>query len=234
MEKTKVGFAGNWKDKTKMAKKDMEKKKEKDMDDLRSFISQSVKSGSVGGGGGSLLGGTVGQHGSANSTNSNSLRPSPKQGGETRKEQVQEVPWSDVNGFSGHYSGEVNGDQIPDGQGYMRYSNGIVEKGMFCNGVYQPPSGPPPGPMYGADQNGERKNQGGVPSSSMSVWSLKSSPTMAFVQGGHNVLTGQRPGGSGEGGESSVMGAPTSVHLGGPTLGGGGGGLYGNLNDNRY
>jgi len=229
MEKTKEGFTGNWKDKTKMAKKDMEKRKEKDMDDLRSFISQSVRSGSVGGGGGSLMGGTGGQHGSDNSSNINSRRPSPRQGGGTRKEQVHEVPWSDVNGFSGHYSGEVNGDQIPDGQGSMRYSNGIVEKGTFCNGVYQPPSGPPPKPIYGTDQGGEGKNQAGVPSSSMSVWSLKSSPTMAFVQGGHNVLTGQRPGGSGEGGEggeSSVMGAPTSVHMGGPPIGSGAGGLY--------
>ena len=51
----------------------------------------------------------------------------------------------------------------------------------------------------------------------MSVWSLKSSPTMAFSAGGHNVLTGQPQqhqqrhssgGGSGRG-------APSSIHMSG-------------------
>ena len=132
------------------------------------------------------------------------------------------MPWSDVNGFSGHYTGEVNSQNIPDGKGFMRYSNGVVEEGMFCNGVYQPPNRPSPPNLYHDDGDGDNGG-GGVPSSSMSVWSLKSSPTMAFAQGGHNVLTGNHSRGGG-GGASSVIGAPTSVHLGG---------LYGNL-DRRY
>ena len=108
----------------------------------------------------------------------------------------------------------------------MRYSNGVMEEGLFCNGVYQPPADGMPGYDDAEFDQGDN-GRAGVPSSSMSVWSLKSSPTMAFAQGGHNVLTGNRR--TGGGGASSVMGAPTSVHLGGPSDGG----LYGNVN-RRY
>ncbi|KAL7533360.1 hypothetical protein ACHAXR_005179 [Thalassiosira sp. AJA248-18] len=128
------------------------------------------------------------------------------------------MPWSDVNGFSGQYTGEVNSNNIPDGRGYMQYSNGVVEEGLFCNGVYQPTNDAVVMPSHDGLA---------IPSSSMSVWSLKSSPTMAFAQGGHNVLTGH-PGGGGGGASGSVRGAPTSVHLGGPS------GMYGNMDSRRY
>jgi len=239
---TKHGFSGDWKSGTKIAKKEREKRKEQDMDDLRSFISQSVRSGMSGtnasesvGGGTSLQGGGSQYNNSING-NSNGRRPPPhsQQGQQGRpqqqtKEKVHKVPWSDVNGFSGHYTGEVNAQNVPDGRGFMQYSNGVVEEGMFCNGVYQPPTGPPMQSSFGSS-GGLGGNDGGnqgVPSSSMSVWSLKSSPTMAFAQGGHNLLTGRPLGGNGGGGgSSSVMGAPTSVHLGCP-------GMYVNL-DHRY
>ena len=140
------------------------------------------------------------------------------------------MPWSDVNGFNGVYTGEINSQNVPDGRGYMRYSNGVVEEGMFCNGVYQPPTGPAPvqySEGYGDDDDGIDQEGGAVPSSSMSVWSLKSSPTMALNAGGHNVLTGQQQQQHNRtGGASSVIGAPSSVHLG-PS------GLYGNM-DRRY
>lgn len=122
--------------------------------------------------------------------------------------QVSDMKWSDVNGFSGLYSGEVNSLGIPDGAGLMHYSNGVVEEGLFCNGVYQPPTtGPSIDNGYGGipSENGRR-----APSSSMSVWSLKSSPTMANVQGGPGVLAGRKN----STGASSGRGAPTSVHLG--------------------
>lgn len=230
MIKAKEGFIGNWKTGTPAARKEREKRKEQDIDDLRSFISQSVRSGSTGpGGGGSFLGGGS-QYGSGNNgsdngngNNRNSRRPSPRQQGGEAKEEVHQMPWSDVNGFSGHYTGEVNHDQIPDGRGHMQYSNGVVEKGIFCNGVYQPPDEPPGQSPYVGGRGDSGMNQGiGIPSSSMSVWSLKSTPTMAFAQGGHNVVTGKRPVGGG-----SVMGAPTSVHLGG-------GGMHENTNDDQY
>ncbi|KAL7506378.1 hypothetical protein ACHAXN_006092 [Cyclotella atomus] len=82
---------------------------------------------------------------------------------------VTKLPWSDVNGFGGHYTGEVNGNNAPEGKGYMEYSNGVVEEGMWCNGVFQPPLNFEP-PPYHQDRN--------VPSSSMSVWSLRSTPNM--------------------------------------------------------
>lgn len=89
---------------------------------------------------------------------------SPQQSG-----YVTKMPWSDVNGFSGHYTGEVNHNDAPEGKGYMEYSNGVVEDGMWCNGVFQPPLNFHP-PSY---QDGSN-----VPSSSMSVWSLRSTPNM--------------------------------------------------------
>ncbi len=89
------------------------------------------------------------------------------------------MPWSDVNGFSGHYTGEINANNAPEGRGYMQYSNGVIEDGMWCNGVFQPPLNLPHPPAY--------HNQD-VPSSSMSVWSLKSAPNMTnhnYNLGGH-------------------------------------------------
>jgi len=238
------GFAGNWKNNTKMARSEREKRRDQDMDDLRSFISQSVRSGSVGGGGGSQLGnsGKVrpprGDNGIGGG--SNGKVPSSKRRGRAPRSlnpgDVKDMRWSDVNGFSGLYTGEVNSQNVPDGHGSMRYSNGVLEEGTFCNGVYQPPAdGPAPSSGYMDDvdfnennEGGDRNERIGIPSSSMSVWSLKSSPTMAFTQGGHNVLTGNSQQGRRRGsGASSV--APTSVHLGGH----GGGSLYGNA-QHRY
>ncbi|EJK53084.1 hypothetical protein THAOC_27543, partial [Thalassiosira oceanica] len=91
------------------------------------------------------------------------------------------MPWSDVNGFGGHYTGDVGRGGVPDGRGYMRYSNGVVEEGTFRNGVYHAR------PRRGRRDDGDG---GPVPSSSMSVWSLKSSPTMAMGAGGAGVLGG--------------------------------------------
>ena len=216
MSRAKEPFSGNWKSNTKEAKKDRARRKEEEMNDLRSFISQSVRSGSVhSGGGGSQL------HHQSNNTHQQ-RKKSPKQIHQEPQVgsngQVHNVPWEDVNGFAGQYSGEVNSNNIPDGHGYMQYSNGVVEEGYFCNGVYQPPSGDQVAQHEGNHDNmgeGMGCNAGAIPSSSMSVWSLKSSPTMAFNQGGHNVLTGAHPGNPNGG--TSVMGAPTSVHLGAPS-----------------
>lgn len=198
------GFSGNWMSNTKAAREKREKRSQQDMDDLRSFISQSVRSG--------MSNASGSQTGPQHDNGRNINRRIPPRRGQEVPGEVHEMPWSDVNGFSGHYSGEVNSQKIPDGSGFMQYSNGVVEEGMFCNGVFQPPSDLPH-PSSAFDMGG---NAGAIPSSSMSVWSLKSSPTMAFTQGGHNVLTGNNPGGGI--GASSVLGAPTSVHLNGPDM----------------
>eukprot|EP00984_Skeletonema_dohrnii_P027618 scaffold17236_cov78-Skeletonema_dohrnii-CCMP3373.AAC.3 len=115
------------------------------------------------------------------------------------------MPWSDVNGYSGHYTGEVNENEIPDGRGFMQYSNGVVEDGFFVNGVFQPP-------MPGMVLPQQHMDGNQVPSSSMSVWSLKSTPTMAMHGPNANVMI-MPP----HQGNASAMGAPTSVHMGGPS-----------------
>ena len=48
------------------------------------------------------------------------LEPSQQQG--PRAGHVTDMPWSDVNGFNGVYTGEINSQNVPDGRGYMRYS----------------------------------------------------------------------------------------------------------------
>ena len=126
------------------------------MDDLRSFISQSVRSG---------------MH-SAGSVGPQMMHQAgPPMQSTGPKGQVSEMPWSDVNGYSGHYTGEVNDNDIPDGRGFMQYNNGVVEDGFFVNGVFQPPMPGMVQPQH--QQHMQEGNQ--VPSSSMSVWSLKSS-----------------------------------------------------------
>eukprot|EP00804_Cyclotella_cryptica_P022011 CCRYP_000943-RA/>CCRYP_000943-RA protein AED:0.46 eAED:0.46 QI:0/-1/0/1/-1/1/1/0/86 len=41
--------------------------------------------------------------------------------------------WTDSNG-SGAYTGEVNGLNIPDGMGSIRYTTGLVMEGMWNDG----------------------------------------------------------------------------------------------------
>jgi hypothetical protein len=202
MEKPKNGFS-NWKSNTKTGKMEKEKRKEQELDDLRSFVDPILRSGSSAAGGGI---------GSQQGTHCNT--PTNKKGVAVHG-RVNAMKWSDVNGFSGLYTGDVNSQKVPDGCGIMQYTNGVVEQGLFCNGVFQP--GPLPNSNhYGGDN-------GGVPSSSMSVWSLKSTPTMAFGQASHSVLEGHHDRVNSGLGASSVRGTPSSVHLCGP------GGLYGNI-----
>ena len=108
-----------------------------------------------------------------------------------------------------------------------------VKRASSSNGVYQPTpvASQQQQGGYGVDNNAtanQREEEGGggggVPSSSMSVWSLKSSPTMAFQAGGHNVLTGQ-PQQHQHQGSGGGRRAPSSIHMGGPGRG---------YNDRRY
>lgn len=207
---SKNGFSGNWKSNTLRGRTEQQKRKEQDMDDLRSFISQSVRPGSgnlSNSGNGDAQPQPTGRD-QRSSHSSNRSRQNNIQQQQPIKDQVNEMPWEDVNGFSGHYTGDVNADRMPDGRGFMCYSNGVTEEGAFQRGVYQPSSNNDPN---GCDES--YCGGGGVPSSSMSVWSLKSSPTMKFGSGGHDVLTGHQNGGRTS---NSVRGAPSSVHLGGP------------------
>jgi hypothetical protein len=182
------GFS-DWKSNTKLAKAEREKKKEREMDDLRSFISQSIRSGMT------QSSGTYGP----------GMQPMQMV---KPKEQVHEMPWSDVNGYSGHYTGEVNDNEVPDGRGFMQYNNGVVEDGYFVNGVFQPP-------WEGLVVPQQQRYGNQVPSSSMSVWSLKSTPTMVMQGPNGNVILSRHQGNPND--TQSVMGAPSSVHMGDPS-----------------
>jgi hypothetical protein len=165
MGRAKDSRFGNWKTNTKAAKAERAKRKEEELEDLRSFISQSVRSGMTNASGSQQGERSSSMRSSASQSSHGGARDQQGQQAQQQqpKDHVSEMPWSDVNGFSGHYTGEVNSQNVPDGSGFMQYTNGIVEEGLFCNGVYQPPSDPP------------ERSGGVVPSSSMSVWSIKSS-----------------------------------------------------------
>jgi hypothetical protein len=205
MKKPKNGFS-NWKTSTKVGKMEREKRNEQEVDEYRSSIDHGVRSGS------STIGSGIRSQQGTSIHSGTRVQPTNDVGEGQQRGRVSGMKWSDVNGFSGRYSGEVNSQKIPDGRGLMKYSNGVVEEGVFCNGVFQPPTTSPL-PHY-SFHGGEN---GGMPSSSISVWSLKSSPTMAFGQAGHSVSAGHHDRGNSGMGASSVRGAPSSIHLGGPS-----------------
>jgi hypothetical protein len=51
------------------------------------------------------------------------------------KTNVRGMEWTDFNGSSGRYTGEVNNDRLPHGRGIMKYSYGLIAEGEFNNGV---------------------------------------------------------------------------------------------------
>jgi hypothetical protein len=52
-----------------------------------------------------------------------------------RNKKVNGLPWSDYNGQSGRYTGEVNEQYLPHGKGEMVYDKGFVSAGIWYNGV---------------------------------------------------------------------------------------------------
>lgn len=48
---------------------------------------------------------------------------------------VNGLPWSDYNGQSGRYTGQVNQEYLPHGQGEMVYDRGVVSSGIWYKGV---------------------------------------------------------------------------------------------------
>lgn len=51
------------------------------------------------------------------------------------KTNVRGMEWTDLNGDSGRYTGEVNHDRLPHGRGVMKYSFGLIAAGDWVNGV---------------------------------------------------------------------------------------------------
>jgi hypothetical protein len=51
------------------------------------------------------------------------------------KTNVRGMEWTDLNGDSGRYTGEVNYDKLPHGNGIMRFDFGLIAEGEWINGV---------------------------------------------------------------------------------------------------
>ena len=52
-----------------------------------------------------------------------------------KPKKVNGLPWSDYNGQSGRYTGEVNDEYLPHGHGEMVYDRGVVSSGIWYKGV---------------------------------------------------------------------------------------------------
>ncbi|EED87704.1 predicted protein [Thalassiosira pseudonana CCMP1335] len=51
------------------------------------------------------------------------------------KMNVRGMEWTDLNGDTGRYTGEVNSDKLPHGSGIMKYNFGLIAEGEWINGV---------------------------------------------------------------------------------------------------
>ncbi|KAL7495046.1 hypothetical protein ACHAWT_003799 [Skeletonema menzelii] len=54
---------------------------------------------------------------------------------ENEKLNVRGMEWVDLNGDEGRYTGEVNDDKVPHGQGIMKYDFGLIAEGEWVYGV---------------------------------------------------------------------------------------------------
>lgn len=54
---------------------------------------------------------------------------------ENDKLNVRGMEWVDMNGDEGRYTGEVNNDKVPHGQGIMKYDFGLIAEGEWVYGV---------------------------------------------------------------------------------------------------
>jgi len=52
-----------------------------------------------------------------------------------KPKKVNGLPWSDYNGQSGRYTGEINEKYLPHGAGEMIYDRGVISSGIWFNGV---------------------------------------------------------------------------------------------------
>ena len=52
-----------------------------------------------------------------------------------KPKKVNGLPWSDYNGHSGRYTGEINEKYLPHGAGEMIYDRGVISSGIWFNGV---------------------------------------------------------------------------------------------------
>ncbi|KAL3817200.1 hypothetical protein ACHAXA_001755 [Cyclostephanos tholiformis] len=84
------------------------------------------------------------------------------------KTNVRGLDWTDLNGDSGRYTGEVDNDQLPHGPGIMRYDYGLIAEGEWVHGVLK--EGPHDRMISAVAMNGGQSVALGMPiNSGMSV-----------------------------------------------------------------
>ena len=86
----------------------------------------------------------------------------------TVKTNVRGMEWTDLNGDSGRYTGEVDNDELPHGSGIMRFDFGLIAEGNWVHGVLK--EGPLDRMISAATMNGGQSVAPGMPiNSGMSV-----------------------------------------------------------------
>ena len=103
---------------------------------------------------------------------------------------VRGMEWTDLNGDSGRYTGEVNNDQLPQGRGIMKYSYGLIAEGEWTNGVLK--EGPQDRMISAAaSMGGGMSVHGGMSVGPMSVGPMSVGPS-SIGPGMSVVSMGQR------------------------------------------
>jgi hypothetical protein len=49
---------------------------------------------------------------------------------------VRKMKWMDYYGDPGEYTGEVDGDNMPNGKGSMKYDHGLIQEGLWSKGQF--------------------------------------------------------------------------------------------------
>jgi hypothetical protein len=101
----------------------------------------------------------------------------------SEKTNVRGMEWTDLNGDSGRYTGEVDNDQLPHGSGIMRYDFGLIAEGEWVHGVLK--EGPHDRMISAAAMNGGQSVVPRMPiNSGMSV----GPGAMGYASGAVSVL----------------------------------------------
>ncbi|EJK74245.1 hypothetical protein THAOC_04085, partial [Thalassiosira oceanica] len=75
--------------------------------------------------------------------------------------EVRSMPWTDADGHSGHFTGEVNSASVPDGKGFMRYDSLPMLEGKWEEGRHVPDPGYDDMPLTSEEMRGGRPRGAG-------------------------------------------------------------------------
>jgi len=130
------------------------------------------------------------------------------------KTNVRGMEWTDLNGDSGRYTGEVSEERLPHGHGIMKYDFGLIAEGEWVNGVLK--ENPHDRLISAAASMGGGRSVGGGARSvggGMSVGPMSVGPGMSIGPGTPGFVGGASVVGGG------VSVGPGSVFGGGRSIG---------------